>query len=353
MSAIKITVKLPHIVEIQANNTRLSSCFQDCYRDPGPRMRLARAVSDLLERYANEVEGQAEGRKKERAKHKIIGDLAALGQETAKNIFGKDWTNIGALLQSHPDNEIRVQNREHVWIPWELLCHFPDNAKPGLNSFIACRRNVYRVPNGDRSRVTTIPIAEAGLLVHSEWSKAEDMFVEQVGSSHVRYNKHEMHNPEDRVPALQSLIKWLESMDIVHIAGIVVPLQHQNKSWLLIDRDFHLCVDDLCRSSGERPGLRFERNPLIILNVRDNYCRDPQQILRYIRFFLQSQAIGVVASELPIPPQLAVEFSEQFYRNLAQNGKSLGQILVATKLALLDRGNPFAMFYAPYFHPDM
>ncbi len=353
MSAIKITVKSPQLVEIRAGSETLSSRFQDFYRNPGPRMRLAREISDLVERYTNEVEGQAGGRKKESARKKIISDLALLGQKTAQDIFDEDWTKIGDLLQRYSGDEIWVQNEEYVWVPWELLCYFPNRA-PSLDSFIASRRNVYRVSRGSRNRGTTIPIAEAGLLAHLEWSDKEGAFVEQVKSPCIEYSKHEMQNPEDRVSALQHLIKWLASMDIIHIGGIIVPLQHQNKSWLLIDRDFHLCIEDLCRRSAERPGFRkFDKKPLVILNMRDNYYRDPQQVLRYIRFFLQSDAIGVIASELPIPTQLALEFSEHFYRNLSQNGRSLGQILTATKSALLERGNPFVMFYAPYFHPDV
>lgn len=357
MSAIKITVKSPDVVEIRAGNETLVSCFQDFYRNPGPRMRLAREVSDLIDRYQNKVEGQEGGGKKESARKKIISDLALLGQKTAQDIFGEDWAKIGDLLQKHSDDEIWVRNEEYVWIPWELLCHFPNRA-PSLDSFIASRRNVYRdyhqAYRGSRSHVTTIPIAEAGLLAHLKWSDEEGARVEQVKSPCIAYSKHEMHNPEDRVSALQNLIKWLASMDIIHIGGIIVPLQHQNNSWLLIDRDFHLCIEDLCRSSAERPGFRkFDKKPLVILNMRDNYYRDPQQVLRYIRFFLQSDAMGVIASELPIPTQLALEFSEHFYRNLAHNGRSLGQILTATKSYLIERGSPFAMFYAPYFHPDV
>ena len=354
MSAIEITVKSSQLVEIRAeNDDTLSSRFQDFYRNPGPRMRLAREISDLVERYTNEVEGQVGGRKKEGARKKIISDLALLGQKTAQDIFGEDWAKIGDLLQRHSGDEIWVRNGEYVWIPWELLCHFPNRA-PSLDSFIASRRNVYRVSRGSRNHGITIPIAEAGLLAHLEWSDKEGAFVEQVKSPCIEYSKHEMQNPEDRVSALQHLIKWLASMDIIHIGGIIVPLQHQDSSWLLIDRDFHLCIEDLYRSSAERPGFRkFDKKPLVILNMRDNYYRDPQQVLRYIRFFLQSDAIGVIASELPIPTQLALEFSEHFYRNLSQNGRSLGQILTATKSYLIERGNPFAMFYAPYFHPNV
>jgi len=122
-----------------------------------------------------------------------------------------------------------------------------------------------------------------------------------------------------------------------------------------MDHDFHLSVDDLKSPPGQterRERYLLKREPLVILNVRDNYCRDPEQIWNYIHFFLNSAAMGVIASELPLPSQLAVRFADHFYRNLVRNGKPLGQILADTKSAMLDEGNPFAMFYAPYFDPN-
>ncbi len=131
----------------------------------------------------------------------------------------------------------------------------------------------------------------------------------------------------------------------------MIPLQQLEQAWLMIDRSFHLSVDEL-RESGESSGSnRFDREPLVVLNFRDNYSRDPQQVLDYVRFFLTSAAGGVIVSELPLPSPLTVRFAEHFYTNLLKGSRSLGEVLAETKSNLINKGDLFAMFYAPFFDP--
>ena len=363
MSEIIITIQPGNTIKIQAGSETLSPVsFENYYASPERGMRLARKVADLLECYVREVEQRTDKHKIKRARNHIIKGLAEIGRETAENIFDReDWERIWDLLRRFPGAEIRIEFQDKmapVWIPWELLCYFQEGDTPDLDSFIASKRNIYRilgkVPSG---YVKTI--SEAGLLAWSEWRTAEESFIEETG---IRLRRTTMPKSEEQGPSLTNLNQCLKSTDIVHIASVIVPLQHAKISWLLIDRDVHLSERDLRRRLAE-PGRRerrmsrsmfsLGRNPLIILNVRDNYCRDPQQIFRYVRLFLDSEAVGVITSEFPVSPRLALEFSELFYRRLSRNGRSLGQILADTKSTLLGNGNPFAMFYAPYFRPDI
>ena len=359
MSAI--TIKVQSRIIIQAENEALLPLpFQDRYRRSESRMRLMREISALIERYGDDVEQQRNDAGENLSQNRILADLATLGHKTAESIFGKEWENFWAVLHRHPLADIKIHNDENTWIPWELLSYCQGPEASGPYDFIARERNVYRVsPQREGVSVSQSAISEAGLLAHSKVRDDEYRSLEQVDDYCTNYPSHDLHEPENRAAALEDLIEWLRPLDLVHIAGIIVPLQHSQESWLLIDRDFHLSVEDLRRSVGRSSGklgsgvrFAFDRNPLVILNVRDNYYRDPQHILRFVRFFLKSKAVGVIASELPIPPQLAAEFTDHFYRNLVRNGKPLGQVLAGTKSALLDAGNPFAMFYAPYFDPS-
>ncbi len=142
-------------------------------------------------------------------------------------------------------------------------------------------------------------------------------------------------------------------LNLIHIAGLVVPVQYPDKSWILVDNDFWLCDQDLLNPIPQQGPLRLRGTPLVILNVRDNFERTPQHIADYIKLLQKHKALGVIACELPIPAQLAANFTGLFYANLFQTHEGIGQALRNTKAILLQAGNPFAMFYAPFFNPTL
>jgi len=306
--------------------------FQELYADAADRMRFIRRVADLMNDKANPS---------------VLSALANLGHQAAIDIFGDDWSKVRDQLRTHPGVDIQVVDELFVWrVPWELLSYEGDGR---LEDFVGYNRNIYRVL--PRCQIITRPdrLSSIDFIPYSkiEETETEARNIGRVRSYGIECRKYEVGHPSKREDALEKLLAVIKSADVVHFAGVIVPLQHAKQSWMLVGDDLYLSEGDL------RVPPDQTRKPLIIFNLRDNYCRDPEQLWDYIKLFLNRRAIGVIASEFPIPSQLAACFAAHFYRNLMQNGESLGRILTETKSTLLrEQGNPFAMFYAPYFDPN-
>lgn len=268
--------------------------------------------------------------------------LRKVGQEIAKDLFGDEGYQAIKNYFAQYSNEIPIQiiGKHDFWIPWELL-YVGEGQRTCLEDFLGFNRNIYRIFPFQGLNPVIFKELKVGFLAH-----------EKVAFCQEEFDLLESYERTQRV----NCVKWsffadkigansLKLLDVLHVSGLVLPVMYLEKSAILVNEDFLFYPSEIFDQQ-----FKFKRSPFIILNLRDSYLRKPKDIMDYVNLLMKKHKVaGVIASELPIPARLAMEFSKRFYKAFLKNGLTFSNALKQAKVEMLEGcHNPFAMFYTPY-----
>ncbi|MCI5161183.1 MAG: hypothetical protein D3917_04000 [Candidatus Electrothrix sp. AX5] len=269
--------------------------------------------------------------------------LGEIGEQIAKDIFCDQYRIVKDFFyQYSPDTPIQIKGDHNFWIPWELL-YFGEGQRDSLEGFLGFKRNIFRqFPSQGPKLVLKKENLKVGFLAHKKVAFSEEEYAilkQHEGASKIRrvvkkcFIEGQEFDPDS-----------LDALHILHVAGLVLPSMHFEKSAILVDNDYQL---HLSRIFDEK--FLFYHPALILLNLRNNYLRKPEDIIAYVKLLIKCKVSGVIANELPVPARLAMEFSKRFYAAFLTDGLSFDKALKQAKSTMLeDFQNPFAMFYTPY-----
>jgi hypothetical protein len=89
--------------------------------------------------------------------------------------------------------------------------------------------------------------------------------------------------------------------------------------------------------------------PLVFINGCHTTAVRPDQAFDLVSAFVQqSNAAGVIGTEITIVEYLARAFGEEFLQRFAAGQETVGQAVRGTRLTLLQGGNPLGLVYAPF-----
>lgn len=256
--------------------------------------------------------------------------LIKIGRDITQKIFSSNIEILKAAFGMYqPTIDIRVFGESDTWIPWEML-YLGEAGENALEKFCGFQRNIYRGFHKEPRKIEITSDPALGFLAHHRIP-----FIEEESAILKDYIE------SMKWPKLKSNLWKIQGFNIVHIAGLMQSFESLRESHIFVEKDFWLSPDKF-------KDFHFTANPLVILNVREEQARNPIQIMAYAKLLLQKKAAGIITSEFPVPPKVAMEFAKFFYERLFNCGDA-GEALAETKKAY---SNPFAMFYAPYFQPD-
>jgi hypothetical protein len=116
----------------------------------------------------------------------------------------------------------------------------------------------------------------------------------------------------------------------------------------------YLLVGALNERPITRANLRSKRvvwsnpRPLVFINGCHTTSLEPEVALDFVSAFVEnSDAAGVIGTEITIFESLASAFAEEWLRRMLA-GDNLGQAIRGTRLKLLEAGNPLGLVYIPY-----
>lgn len=132
--------------------------------------------------------------------------------------------------------------------------------------------------------------------------------------------------------------------NIYHFSCHAIPDPYNSaRSCIVIDDGFPISSDDL-----RRYGIEFRGFPLIVLNACDTGKNDPYHTADLVSNLLNSDALGVVATEAQIPDMFAAAFTKEFYKRLLA-GERIGLALANTrKFFMSEYNNPLGLLYSLY-----
>ena len=287
----------------------------------------------------------------EKSSQKIVQELTKISEHILKQIFAHNAERLKKIiLQYSRENPIRIISdiSDGIWFPWELLYLGSSPKEAAIENFLGFNRNIYKIIHPQEG-YPEIPSGSAlGYLVQDNIHEDIKDFSEGEHNALKKHANKIGHIGRLKLTQRSDFRALFENLHIIHLAGLMIPIMYMDRSFVVVDRDFWFSIEEnLSDDEGE---IHLKSRPLIVMNVLDNYIRHPLHICRYAKRFLELGATGVVASNLPIPPKLAVRFTEYFYGQLFEI--SVDKALTKTKEHLYTMyRNPFAMFYTPYFEP--
>jgi V8-like Glu-specific endopeptidase len=301
-----------------------------------------------------------------RERDEILASFADIGYHIVNILFSKKCqADIQGFLVNLNGIPMRVIGDNYRWVPWEILqFRSPDQTtrqKPVYEDFLGYGRNIYRLTPENNKPVKLSSRPNLGFLTFKGWSSdsiikqtsdmEENAFEDLKAKGKLIWDNHIISSDSLQRDADFSLLReYLNQKDIIHFGGIIIPVLEE--TFLLIDKKCWMSLEDFSQPPLKGP-LHFNLSPMVFLNGRDNYMRNPFHILKYVKLFQNLKASGIIASEFPIPHVTAAKFSEQFYSNLFRSKRFVGEALAETKRYFLDKhNNPFALLYVPYMDPS-
>lgn len=294
-------------------------------------------VNNLLKTlcdFAYEVDSSADGNdvqsQTERIKH--------ISREITKLIFDSQWDHIGTKIATnyqHANVSIRMpkidSNRnENPWFPWEMLClndHADLKDMLGFGRLIT-REFPYNATSFERTPEENKIVAFLGA------SKNKNDFINAEREAIIKGNTLSIMD----MPEIDVIV---DDCPIIHISGMMTHVRHHDESYIMASREKWIDRHFL--------GTKKLRSPLIVFNIRDNYVRDPNHVLDFIKYFMGKKARFVVASEYPVPAVTAHAFASEFYNCYEGEDMSDSEAIYEAKSRsnFIDN-HPFAIFYAAY-----
>jgi hypothetical protein len=118
-----------------------------------------------------------------------------------------------------------------------------------------------------------------------------------------------------------------------------------DRSWILL-RNGRIYLSELYQIKG----LRFEKKPVVLLNMCESAQLTPSLRESFIHFFLDRGAVAVVGTECSMCPLFAHHFAKELLAGLLA-GEALGKVMVEVRRKFLAHGNPLGLAYTLFGSP--
>ena len=93
--------------------------------------------------------------------------------------------------------------------------------------------------------------------------------------------------------------------------------------------------------------------PLVFINGCHTTALEPEMALELVSGFVESQAAGVIGTEITIFEPMAVQFAETFLEHFLIRQQKVGAAIRHSRLQLLQSGNPLGLVYIPFVMPGL
>lgn len=119
------------------------------------------------------------------------------------------------------------------------------------------------------------------------------------------------------------------------------PLQDSQKE--LLELDEGILIDPNLLTDGST----FKHGPIVFLNSCSSGAFSPLAFSTFLTRFREKQALGLIATNFPVPAAFAAKFGwEIIERYIQPPTKTLGDVLLQERRRLLDARNPLGLFYS-------
>jgi hypothetical protein len=118
-----------------------------------------------------------------------------------------------------------------------------------------------------------------------------------------------------------------------------------DRSWILLHNG-RIYLSQLYQSKG----LRFEKKPVVLLNMCESAQLTPSLRESFIHFFLDRGAVAVVGTECSMCPLFAHHFAKELLAGLLA-GEALGKVMVEARRKFLNQRNPLGLAYTLFGSP--
>lgn len=94
-------------------------------------------------------------------------------------------------------------------------------------------------------------------------------------------------------------------------------------------------------------GSTFKCGPIVFLNSCSSGAFSPLSFSSFLSRFREKEALGLIASNFPVPATFAAKFGGNIIQNYLQPPtKTIGDVLLQERRRLLDHNNPLGLFYS-------
>jgi hypothetical protein len=119
------------------------------------------------------------------------------------------------------------------------------------------------------------------------------------------------------------------------------PFQPNQSELLELDKEVSIDPDVLT------DGSKFKNGPIVFLNSCSSGAFSPLSFSSFLSRFREKEALGLIASNFPVPATFAAKFGDNIIDNYIQlPTKTIGDVLLAERRRLLDKNNPLGLFYS-------
>ena len=119
------------------------------------------------------------------------------------------------------------------------------------------------------------------------------------------------------------------------------PLQESQRELLELDEGVQIDPNVLT------DGSTFKHGPIVFLNSCSSGAFSPLAFSTFLTRFREKQALGLIATNFPVPAAFAAKFGWEILENYLQPPtKTLGDVLLRERRRLLDAKNPLGLFYS-------
>lgn len=156
-----------------------------------------------------------------------------------------------------------------------------------------------------------------------------------------RYEEPQFYNRESYTRDVFRLQKYIENLDVAHIACLFVSVKWLKKPMLVIDQIFAITAEDIS-------GLRLlSRRPLVFFNPFNNGEYNPNLWIEFVSAFIEKGGRRVITSTYPLPDIVATEFAKEYYRGMtsADSVDELEALQITKQSLLAKTNNPMVLAY--------
>ncbi len=119
------------------------------------------------------------------------------------------------------------------------------------------------------------------------------------------------------------------------------PFQDNQKELLELDEGVRIDPNVLT------DGSTFKHGPIVFLNSCSSGAFSPLAFFNFLTRFREKRALGLIATNFPVPAAFAAKFGWEILENYLQPPtKTLGDVLLRERRRLLDAKNPLGLFYS-------
>jgi hypothetical protein len=289
-----------------------------------------------------------------------LRELAEVGHYAFSKIFSPEARQaLSALFQSGERLVIQV-SAEDFSVPWELVFGASLTAPLSFEDFWGMKHIISRIivqrdrPGAFASPSITTSPPTVGLLTNTSLANVatrEIPFFQQLANGgKIALDILRPLDPGQQGAEFAALKGFCATrFDFAHLACHArYNPQRPSKSALLLSDGFEVTLMDM-----ENYAIVLSGHPVVVLNACETGNLNPLYSAHFAAAFLKHGALGVVATECPVPDVFAADFAQYLYERLLE-GTPLGESLLSARRYFLETAhNPAGLLYAMYGSPSI